>query len=331
MSTILVTGGTGFLGAYIIRDLVNAGYTVRAIRRSKHIPFFIDPEIFKKVQWFDCDLGDIAGLEEAMTGADAVIHAAGKVSFREKDGQEMRATNIEGTANLVNIALEKKTGRFIHVSSVAALDKQPDGKLTNEEKKWDEHKKHTRYAVSKYHAEMEVWRGIAEGLNAVIANPTTILGYGDWNASSCALFKNGYKGFPWYSSGGSGFVDVEDVSKAILLLLQSDIAAERFIINGDNWPFRRVFNAIADAFGKKRPYRKATPFLGALAWRVEAIRSFFTDKKSLVTRETARMARHTVCFDNSKILKALPGFSFTPLDQTINKACNQYAARLQRL
>lgn len=331
MSTILVTGGTGFLGAYIIRDLVNAGYKVRAIRRSLNVPFFIQPEIFSRVEWFDCDVLDIVGLEEAMTGADAVIHAAGKVSFQKKDEQEMRVTNVEGTANLVNIALEKKPGRFIHVSSVATLDKQLDGNITTEEKKWDEHKKNTRYAVSKYHAEMEVWRGIAEGLNAVIVNPATILGYGDWNASSCALFKNGYAGFPWYANGGSGFVDVEDVSKAILLLMQSDIVAERFIINGDNWSFRRIFDAIADAFGKKRPYREATPFLAGLAWRMESARSFLTGKKSLVTRETARMARHTARFGNSKILNALPGFSFTPLDQTINKACNQYAANVQRL
>lgn len=331
MSIILVTGGTGFLGAYIIRDLVNAGHTVRAIRRNNAIPFFISPDTFKHVEWVSCDVRDVAGLSDAIEGVDTIIHSAAKVSFWEKERQEMMAVNIEGTSNLVNMALEKKVSRFVHVSSVASLDRKLNGAITNEEKKWEENKKNTNYAISKYHSEMEVWRGIAEGLNAVIVNPTTILGYGDWNSSSCALFKNGYTEFPWYANGSNGFVDVEDVSKAVLMLMKSDISAERFIINGDNWPFRKTFNTIADAFGKKRPHRQATPFLGGLAWRAEKIRSALTGKRGLITRETARMAQNNIYFDNSKLLRALPGFSFTPLDQTINKACNQYAANLQRL
>ena len=330
MSTILVTGGTGFLGAYVIRDLVLAGYTVKAIRRNKNIPFFISSGIFEKVEWIDCDVLDPVGLEEAMNGIDAVIHSAAKVTFHEKEKAEMLAVNIDGSANVVNAALEKKVRRFIHVSSVASLDKKINGLMVNEEKKWEGSKENTHYAISKYYSEMEAWRGIAEGLSGVIVNPSTILGYGDWNASSCALFKNMYHNFPWYANGMNGFVDVEDVSRAIVQLLKSDITAERFIISGDNWSFRKTFNAIADGFGKRRPHKLATPFLGALAWRLEKLRTLFTGKKSLITRESARMAQNNTCFDNSKLLKALPGFSFTPLEQTINKACNQYAAKLQR-
>ena len=323
-STVLVTGGTGFVGAYVIRDLVNEGYAVKALRRKPVIPFYIDTDILRKVQWIDGDILDTFALEEATQNIDAVIHTAAKVSFHEKDRLELFSTNVEGTANIVNAALENNVRRFIHVSSVASLGKRNNGSTVNEESKWQENKLNTNYALSKYYGEMEVWRGIAEGLNAVIVNPSTILGYGDWNSSSNALFKNAYKGFPWYTNGVNGFVDIEDVSRAIVKLLATNIHSERFILNGDNWSYRRLLDTIADSFGKRRPYRKATPLLSSLAWRLEKIRSFFTGKNELLTKETAKVAQSNTNFDNNKILNALPGFSFTNLEQTIKKACGRY-------
>jgi nucleoside-diphosphate-sugar epimerase len=324
-STVLVTGGAGFVGAYVVRDLIRHGYVVKALRRKAVIPFYIDADILRQVNWIDCDILDIFALEEAMKNTDAVIHTAAKVSFHEKDRHELFATNVEGTANVVNMALEHNVKRFIHVSSVASLGKRNNGSVVNEDSKWQENKLNTNYAVSKYYGEMEVWRGIAEGLNAVIVNPSTILGYGDWNSSSNALFKNAYNGFPWYTNGVNGFVDIEDVSNAIVKLLATNIRSERFILNGDNWSYRKLLNTIADSFGKRRPYRKATPLLSSLAWRLEKIRSFLTGKKVLLTKETAKVAQANTNFDNHKILNALPGFSFTNLEQTIKKACGRYA------
>jgi dihydroflavonol-4-reductase len=323
-STIVVTGGTGFIGAYVIRDLVNAGYSVKATRRSQHLPAFIDKKIFDKVQWFDTDIFDVEGLEMAMENADAVVHCAAKVSFAEKDRGEIFHTNIEGTANVVNTAIEKNIQRFIYVSSVAAIGRRKDGSLVNENAKWVSSKLHTSYSISKHNAEMEVWRGIAEGLNAVIVNPSTVLGYGDWNSSSSAIFKNAYNEFPWYTNGINGFVDVEDVAKAIVSLLSSNVHSERFILNGDNWSYRKLFDTIADAFGKKKPYKEATRLLGSIAWRLEKFKAMITGNKPLLTRETARIAQTNTKFDNNKILKALPDFSFTPLEHTIQKACKQY-------
>lgn len=322
---VLVTGGTGFVGAYVIRDLVNEGYIVKALRRKPVIPFYIDTDILSQVEWIDCDILDSIGLEEAMTNTDAVIHTAAKVSFHEKDRSELFSTNVEGTANVVNAALEKNVRRFIHVSSVASLGKRTNGSVVNEDSKWQENKLNTNYAVSKYYGEMEVWRGIAEGLNGVIVNPSTILGYGDWNSSSNALFKNAYNGFPWYTNGVNGFVDIEDVSKAIVKLLATNIRAERFILNGGNWSYKRLLDTIADSFGKRRPYRKATPFLSSIAWRLEKLRALVTGKKVLLTKETANVAQTNTNFDNHKILNALPGFTFTNLEQTIQKACGRYA------
>jgi nucleoside-diphosphate-sugar epimerase len=173
---------------------------------------------------------------------------------------------------------------------------------------------------------METWRAIGEGLNAVIVNPSTVIGYGDWNATSCAIFKSVYEELPWYTNGVNGFIDVEDVAKAIVQLIDSDISGERYILSAETASFREIFNLIADEFKKKRPTLEATPFLAAIAWRIERIKSLFTGKPSILTKESAMLAMTKTYFDNSKILKALPNFSFVPLKQTIEKACSLYAA-----
>jgi len=322
--TVLVTGGTGFLGAYIISQLIGKGYTVRAIRRSDRQPSYISPSILEKVEWFSCDLLDPMGLEEAITGVDAVIHAAAKVSFADADRHELFTTNVEGTANVVNIALEQGIRRLVHVSSVAALGRTKKEEKVNEEKRWDNNKGQTNYAISKFYGELEVWRGIGEGLPAVIVNPSTILGVGDWDQSSCAIFKSVYNEFPWYSNGINGFVDVSDVATAIVALMESDVTGQRYILNGDNWTFRQLFNTIADGFGKKQPHKEATPFLSSIAWRMEKLKSLFSGKRPLLTRESARVARSKTYFDNNKILQQLPGFQFTPLEKTIKRSCEAY-------
>src|SRR5947209_12156519 len=198
---ILVTGGTGFLGAYIIKNLVEKGNAVRAIRRSANLPFFIDKNIFEKVEWVDGDVLDVVSLAEAMKGVDAVIHSAAIVSFTKDKRKEMYAVNIEGTANVVNVALESDVRRLLHVSSVAALGRTTKASTVTEAKTWEESKANTHYAITKHQAEMHAWRGFAEGLEGAIINPSTILGYGNWHQSSCAIFKNAYKSFPWYTKG----------------------------------------------------------------------------------------------------------------------------------
>jgi nucleoside-diphosphate-sugar epimerase len=333
---VLVTGGTGFLGSYIIKQLVEKGHTVRAIRRSNKLPFWIPKKIFDNtstgsVEWIEGDVLDVVSLEDAMEGVDTIIHSAAVVSFAKKDRKEMYQANVEGTANVVNLALEKNVKRLIYISSVAALGRSAGGGHVNEEKKWEESKVNTHYAKSKYKAELHVWRGVSEGLDAVILNPSTILGYGDWNSSSCAIFKNIYKGFKWYTSGINGFVDVEDVAKATILILESNISEQRFIVNGGTWPFKKLQDTIADEFGKKRPAKEAPAFLLNMAWRMEALKSIFTGKKPLLTKESARVAQSKTWFENDKILKALPGFSFTPLEETIKKACEKYSGTISAM
>ena len=325
MNKVLVTGGTGFIGAYIIKELVDKGYHVRAIRRSNKLPFFISPGILNKVEWVTGDVLDVISLNEAMQGVDAVIHSAALVSFDKKERKQMYNTNVDGTANVVNLALETGIKKLVHISSISALGRTATGEKVNEEKKWLTSKLNSHYGISKNKAEMEVWRGMGEGLDAVIINPSTVLGFGNWHDSSCAIFKNSYKGFPWYTKGVNGFVAVEDVAKVAVLLMESNITEERFIINHENWEFKKLFDAIADGFRQKHPKWQATPFLSSIAWRVERIKSFLKNAKPLLTKETAKIALSKTYWQNDKILKALPEFSFMALEPCITKACKNYA------
>jgi dihydroflavonol-4-reductase len=321
---VLVTGGTGFLGAYVIRELVEKGYAVRALRRGNAVPAFIPADSIRQVEWMAGDVLDVMGLEEAMEGVDGVIHAAAKVSFAGRDRHELFRVNVDGTANVVNAAIAQNVPRFVHISSVAALGRTGEGETVTENKVWEESRYNTRYAISKFRGEVEVWRGIGEGLSAVVVNPSTILGYGDWNSSSCTLFRSAYDEFPWYTEGVNGFVDVTDTARAVVGLLETDVVGERYILNGDNWTFRRLFETIAESFGKKPPSREATPFIAGIAWRTARLKSLFSGKPGILTRESARVARSSTYFDNAKILGALPGFRFTPLEETIREACNAY-------
>ena len=330
MNKVLVTGGTGFIGAYILKELVEKGYSVRAIRRSNkpdgyRVPFFISTDILNKVEWVNSDVLDVISLNEAMQGIDAVIHSAALVSFDKRERKQMYNTNVDGTANVVNLSLENGIKKLVHISSISALGRTATGEKVNEEKKWVESKLNSHYGISKNKAEMEVWRGMGEGLDAVIINPSTVLGFGNWHDSSCAIFKNSYKGFPWYTKGVNGFVAVEDVAKVAVLLMESNITEERFIINHENWEFKKLFDTIADGFGQKHPKWQATPFLSSIAWRMEKIKSSLKNAKPLLTKETARIALSKTYWQNDKILKAFPGFPFMSLETCITKACKNYA------
>ncbi|RYY58366.1 MAG: NAD-dependent epimerase/dehydratase family protein [Chitinophagaceae bacterium] len=327
---VLITGGTGFLGSYIIAELLRKNYQVRAIHRSKQLPAHLPADVFNAVEWVEGDVLDVMSLEDAMQGIDTVIHSAAVVSFSAADRVRMNQVNVDGTANMVNMALENGIRRFVYISSVAAVGRDLSGGAVNEERKWDNSGTTTHYGISKHKAEMEVWRATGEGLETVILNPSTILGYGDWSSGSSALFRNVYNGFPWYSPGVNGFVDVEDVARATVLLMESDISEERFIINGENWTFRKLFETMADHLHKKRPSKETTPFLASIAWRIEKIKSMLTGHKPVLTKESARVAFSQTRFENSKLLKALPGFSFTPLDETIRKASEKYLAAAKK-
>ena len=314
---VLVTGGAGLLGEALIKQLVLQGKQVTAIYNNT-MPTGFDET---KVTTVKCNILDVVGLEEVMDGVEELYHCAGKVSFAPGQLHELYKINVEGTANVVNAALNAGVRKMLHVSSVAALGRIREGEAITESMQWSEETSNSKYGQSKYLGELEVWRGIAEGLNAVIVNPSIILGAGNWNESSTEIFKSVYDESPWYTEGTTGFVDVADVANAMILLMASDITAERFIISGENTTYRKLFEQIADAFQKKRPSKKVTPLLAAIVWRIEAVKSRFTKKSPLITKETAATALANVTFDNTKIKKYLPAFHFRPLDETVRTTC----------
>lgn len=328
---VFVTGGTGFIGSYIIKQLVQAGRPVLALRRSPTLPQHIDAGIWEAVQWAEGDVLDVVALADAMSRCTAVIHAAAVVSFHKKEEDRMRQVNVEGTANVVNAALESGTvQRIVHISSVAALGRTKEGVQKDESTEWKDNDNNTAYARSKHAAELEVWRGMAEGLEGVVLNPSTVLGYGNWHQSSCALFRNAYKEFPWYTDGVNGFVGVEDVAAAAVAFLDSTINEERFIVNAENRPFKWVFDHIAGGFGKKQPYKKATPFLGEIAWRVEALKHLMGGSLPLLTAETAKVAQSKTTFSNQKLLQALPQFTYQSLEKVIGESCARYLQAMEK-
>lgn len=321
--SILVTGASGLVGSHLIKKLLSKGRKVKALYRRNI------PEINTKadIDWVKGDILDVISLSKAMEGVDLVYHCAAIVSFNPNKKDLLLKTNIEGTANVVNTAIDAGVKKLCYVSSVAALGKSKPGQYVTETVNWSEETNNSNYGKSKYLSEAEVWRGIAEGLAAVIVNPVIILGAGDWNDGSSKIFKSAYNEFPWYTEGVTGFVDVMDVAEAMVQLTESNISGERFILSSENRAYKDVFTSIARCFGKKPPTKKVTPLVANLAWRVEAIKSLFTKQQPLLTKETSDSAQRITYFDNSKIQKYLPNFKFTSVDKTIERVCRELEER----
>lgn len=316
--SILVTGGTGLVGSHLISALVAQGRSVKAIYRAV-IPVFPGSE---KVEWLQADILDVLALQDVMQGIDQVYHCAAVVSFNPRNRENLYRTNIHGTANIVNASLEAGIGKLLFVSSVAALGRLRKDVLVNETMNWSKETSNSEYGKTKYLAEMEVWRGAAEGLDAVVVNPSIILGESDWTKGSTGIFRSMYNEFPWYTEGVSGFVDVKDVVDAMILLMESPVKGQRFILNAGNIPYKQLFDDIARCFGKKPPYKKVTPLMAALVWRLEAIKGKLTGTDPLLTRETANTAQAKVYFDNSKLKQAFPSFEYRPITETVTRICH---------
>ncbi len=314
---ILVTGGSGLVGSELITQLLSRGSKVRATYHTTPLPDFKS----QSVTPVKCDILDTSRLETVMQGITQVYHCAAVVSFDKRMKNEVYAVNTEGTTNVVNACLDAGVKKLLHVSSVAALGGVNRGPKVTEDSCRTLEKNSGFYARSKFLAEMEIWRGIGEGLQAVIVNPSTILGGNNWDRSSAKIFKTAFQEFPWYTDGVTGFVDVRDVARAMILLMDSAIVNERFILNAENVPFKNIFSDIAGCFGKKPPRKKVTPFLAEIVWRLEALKSFFTGKEHLLNKETAHKALARVYFDNTKIKESLPGFTFRPVKETIKDTC----------
>lgn len=321
---IFLTGATGFVGAYLVQALLNKGYAIRALKR-KNSNLQLLGEDAKAVEWVEGDLLDLPFIEEAMDGIDQVYHAAAMVSFDARDVRKMMEVNVRGTENLVNTALFKKVDKFLHISSIAALGRKKNKVEIDEKAQWENNSINSNYAISKFKAECEVWRGVQEGLDAVIVNPSVIMGAGFWRSGTSQMFRKVDKGLRFYPKGITGFVDVRDVALASVALMESDIVAERFILNGENYSYKNLFSEMALALDKQPPKWKMPSWGVELMWRAELLRSKALGVKPLITKELARNLEAHYEYSAGKIEKAL-NYKFIPLSQTIQETAKALKA-----
>lgn len=315
---VLITGGTGLVGAHLLLHLIENGENVRAIYRTQNniqktksvFELYKKVDLFEKIEWLEADILDVPSLETAFSGIDYVYHCAALISFDPKDEELLRKTNIEGTANMVNFSIAKDVKKFCFISSIAALgDLAAHETYITEETDWNPEKPHSDYAISKYGAEMEVWRGLQEGLDVIILNPGVILGPIPKNKThiqgSAELYAKVANGLSFYTLGSTGFITITDVIKIASTLMKSDIKNERFTLIADNIVFKNILNTIADALKVKRPTIHATPLFMNFLWIADGIFSTLFFQKRRLTKATAKASYSSNLYSNEKIKTAL--------------------------
>ncbi len=330
---ILVTGGTGLLGAHLLYDLLKTQDKVRAIKRESsslktitRIFSYYTPnpqEYLNRIEWVNAEITDYISVEDALKGVDKVYHCAAMVSFHKKNDDFMRETNVGGTRNIVNACLHHQVDKLIHVSSIGALGRAEAHELTTEETPWKDSDEKSAYSMSKYASELEVWRGIAEGLKAAIINPSVILGPGDWEHGSPQLFSLINNGLKYYTNGTNGYVYVRDVSQIMMKLMDSQIVSERFIVNAEDLTYQSLLEMMANSLKKPSPKTEAKPWMLQMAWRASAVKSFLTGTSATMTKSTARTSVQHYTYSSEKLLKTF-NFSYTPIKEAIEKIGKQF-------
>ncbi|TBX70674.1 NAD-dependent epimerase/dehydratase family protein [Flavobacterium silvisoli] len=324
---ILVTGGTGLVGAHLLLHLAEKENRVRAIYRQayrieytmKLFSLYDKYHLFRKIEWVQADITDVSSLERAFEGVYFVYHCAALISYDPKDEKLLRKVNIEGTANIVNLCLDYSVFRLCHVSSIAALgDLAGHEKQITEETEWNPEAPHSDYALSKYGAEMEIWRGREEGLDVVIVNPGIVFGPGFWKEGSSLFFSSVKKGFPFYTKGTTGYVGVDDLVKIMIQLLRIYESGERYIVVAENLSFQDVIFNIADKVQAKKPTIEAKPWMLSLAWRWDWFCSTFFKTKRRLSKYSALALTSADFISNEKIKRQL-NYEFQSMDSVIEE------------
>lgn len=329
---IVVTGGTGLTGSHLILRLIKNKQSVRALIRPGSKPEKVLPvwghysseanDIFQQIDWYPVDMLNRASLAEALQGAKQVYHCAATVSFNPRRKHEIWNSNINLTRNIVNSCLEQPGIKLIHMSSVAAVGKPLGDDSADESCCWPV-RPGSVYAKTKTLSELEVWRGINEGLDAVIVNPSVILGPGTGKQGSSMIFNTIRQGLQFYPSGTTGFVDVRDVADIMIQLGNKQITGERFILNAVNLSYKDFFTRVANQFHRKPPSRLVTPFMTSIAWKLEWLLTLFTGKEPRITRFTSRTSQQKQEYSSEKLMKNL-NFSFRDIDDTIREVSDFY-------
>tara|TARA_R110002049_G_scaffold70608_6_gene182370 strand:- start:4140 stop:5150 length:1011 start_codon:yes stop_codon:yes gene_type:complete len=330
---ILVTGSTGLVGAHLLYKLISNNEKVRAIYRNgrklnnvKNVfSTYTDDykNLFDSIDWVKANVLEIPSLSEAFKEIDYVYHCAAFVSFEPDKYHLLRRTNIEGTANIVNFCISNSIKKLCYVSSIATLGNELNNKPITEDSVWNPEEDHSVYAITKYGAEMEVWRGTQEGLDAVIVNPGVILGAGIWRYGSGSLFKKAHKGLKYYTAGTIGLVGIEDVVSIMIALLKSDIINERYILVAENWTYKQFLQTLAKNVNSKEPKKMASKKLLNLAWRLDWLKHKITGKRRQLTKQIAQSLSSETDYNSDKIKNAL-SYSFKDINESITEIGSLY-------
>ncbi|NER16956.1 NAD-dependent epimerase/dehydratase family protein [Spongiivirga citrea] len=330
---ILITGATGLVGSHLLAKLLLTKTKVRAIYRTEKkklavkniLAYYTDnvDALFDTIDWFQADITGVPKLAEAFNDINIVYHCAAIISFDEAEAKKLKKVNIEGTANVVNLCLSNKVSKLCYTSSIASLGVNENGEPITEETHWNPEAQNNIYSITKYGAELEVWRGSQEGLDTVIVNPGVILGSGFWRGGSGQLFRSVAKGLKYYTYGRVGFVDVKDVVEVMIDLTNSKISNERYILVAENRSFKEVFDLIAFHLKVKPTTKKAAGWMLHLAWRLDKTAHILFNKKRRFFKGSAISALQELEYDNQKIQAAI-GYKFTHLEDTIAEVSEHY-------
>ena len=312
---ILVTGGTGLLGAHLLYKLVVQGEQVKAIYRDlssfenikKIFSLYAESseELFLKVVWIKADINDVPALELAFKNVTKVYHCAADLSFDTSNYIASMKVNVEGTANIVNLCLSNEVIKLCHVSSIATIGEEVNKPIT-EETKWNpESNSNNIYAITKYDAELEVWRGAQEGLSVVVVNPGVILGPGFWNSGTGEIFAKVADGFRYYTSGTVGMIGVNDVVKSMILLMNSDIENNQFILVSENTTYKKLIQNIIKVTGSKKNSKEIKKWQLLLILKIDTLLSFVNIKTRSPYKANVNSVFKNLLYDNSKVKKAI--------------------------
>ena len=329
---ILITGATGLVGCHLLLELLQNDVQVRALHRKgsdmervkRVLTYYThDAEsLFDKIQWYQADLLDLAELDAAFQGVTEVYHCAALISFDPADKDRLYDTNVIGTTNIVNLCIQYGIRKICHVSSIAALGDALEHEIITEEVDWDEQTV-ANYAITKYRAEMEVWRGVQEGVPAVIVNPGIIIGPGFWHTGSGTLFKMVAKGQRWYPPGGTGIVSINDVIRSMTALMDSHIQNERFILVNKNMTYKEIFSMIAREFDMPPPDRALKLWQLKVMLPLDWLRAKLRGKSRRLTSDNIRGVSRRKVYDGQKIVNTLP-FTYELISEAVYASCQIY-------
>lgn len=322
------------VGAHLLFELAQKNEKLRATMRPssdikqvrKVFGYYLDSTeadfLFNSIEWVEADINDIPALEKAFANVKFVYHCAALISFDPSDERKLRKANIEGTANIVNLCIFHKIEKLCYVSSVAALGSSGKDSKIDEFAKWNPEYDHNDYAISKYGAEIEVWRGTQEGVATIIVNPGIIIGPGFWDSGSGKIFRRIDKGLKYHFPKVSGFVGVNDVVRSMISLMNSSIKNEKFILVSENLSFEHVLKKTAQYLNKPEPKKQLQKWMIGFGWFFQKIGSWFGLKRE-ITRASISGLYEETHYQNSKIRQEL-GFEFTPIDQVLKKTAEKF-------